>query len=102
MVNAAEAWYEGFFFRMCFLTARAVSQTDKDVERLMLPEAGIIRHRGKINSAINNAQRVKLLQQEHGSFAKYLWSFMPNGRPINNTWRCAAACSAELHIQYHL
>jgi 3-methyladenine DNA glycosylase Tag len=33
-------------------------QKGKDMERLMLPEAGIIRHRGKINSAIKNAQQV--------------------------------------------
>ncbi|MEI4481706.1 MULTISPECIES: DNA-3-methyladenine glycosylase I [unclassified Phyllobacterium] len=50
--------------------------TDKDVERL-LGNAGIIRHRGKINSAINNANRAIELVKETGSLAAYFWSFEP-------------------------
>jgi DNA-3-methyladenine glycosylase I len=50
--------------------------TDKDVERL-LANAGIIRHRGKINSAINNANRALELVRETGSLAAYFWSFEP-------------------------
>ena len=46
------------------------------VERL-LRDAGIIRHRGKIESAINNARRALEIAEQHGSLAKYFWSFEP-------------------------
>ncbi|HVW56543.1 MAG TPA: DNA-3-methyladenine glycosylase I [Rhizobiaceae bacterium] len=48
-----------------------------DVERL-LGDAGIIRHRGKIVSAINNARRALELIEEKGSLAAYFWSFEPD------------------------
>ncbi|KXU35235.1 3-methyladenine DNA glycosylase [Cephaloticoccus capnophilus] len=57
--------------------------TAVDVEHL-LGNAGIVRHRGKIESAINNARRVLALRQEYGSFAHYIWSYAPQaaqGRP---------------------
>jgi DNA-3-methyladenine glycosylase I len=47
-----------------------------DVEAL-LQNAGIIRHRGKIKSTINNAQRALALVEEKGSLANYFWSFEP-------------------------
>jgi DNA-3-methyladenine glycosylase I len=43
----------------------------------MLGDAGIIRHRGKIASAINNARRAIELIGEKGSLAAYFWSFEP-------------------------
>ena len=57
--------------------------TDEDVERLM-QDASIIRNRGKITSAISNAKLFIDIQKEFGSFDKYLYSFMPDGKPINN------------------
>jgi len=57
---------------------------DKDVERL-LNDAGIIRNRLKIAAAISNAKLFIEVQKEFGSFDKYLYSFMPDGQPINNT-----------------
>jgi DNA-3-methyladenine glycosylase I len=57
--------------------------TDEDVERLM-QDTSIIRNRGKITSAISNAKLFIAVQKEFGSFDKYLYSFMPNGVPINN------------------
>jgi DNA-3-methyladenine glycosylase I len=50
--------------------------TERDVERL-LGDAGIIRHRGKIESTINNAARALDIIAAHGSLASYLWSFVP-------------------------
>ena len=47
-----------------------------DVARL-LADAGIVRHRGKIEAVINNAQRLLELQRECGSFDVYLWRFAP-------------------------
>ena len=43
----------------------------------LLADAGIVRHRGKIVSTINNAQRVLELRQEFGSLAAYAWGFEP-------------------------
>ena len=55
---------------------------ERDVERL-LGDAGIVRHRGKIEAAINNAQRTQELRREAGSLAAFLWSFepRPDARP---------------------
>ncbi|MDG4887997.1 MAG: DNA-3-methyladenine glycosylase I [Mesorhizobium sp.] len=50
--------------------------TDKDVERL-LGNVGIIRHRGKIVSTINNAGRAREMADEFGSLAAWFWKFEP-------------------------
>ena len=47
-----------------------------DVRRL-LGDPGIVRHRGKIESAIANARRAAALREEFGSLAAYLWRFEP-------------------------
>ncbi len=52
---------------------------ERDVERL-LADAGIVRHRGKIEAVIKNAQRALELVQEQGSLARYIWSFEPRPR----------------------
>lgn len=58
-----------------------------DVTRL-LNDSGIVRHRGKIVSAINNAARALELQAEFGSLAAYAWSWEPPRaeRPAEVTW----------------
>jgi len=50
--------------------------TEKDVARL-LQDAGIVRHRGKIEAAINNAKRMQELVKTEGSLASYVWRFEP-------------------------
>ncbi|MCV2368609.1 DNA-3-methyladenine glycosylase I [Roseateles oligotrophus] len=47
-----------------------------EIERL-LQDAGIVRHRGKIEAVINNAQRCLELVAEQGSLARYIWQFEP-------------------------
>ncbi|MGI0149920.1 MAG: DNA-3-methyladenine glycosylase I [Thermoplasmata archaeon] len=54
--------------------------TQRDVTRL-LKNAGIVRNRLKIESAINNAQRFLEVQRECGSFDAYLWAFV-KGKPV--------------------
>jgi DNA-3-methyladenine glycosylase I len=51
--------------------------TEQDVERL-LGDAGIIRHRGKIEATINNAQRARELIEEQGTLSAYFWSWRPS------------------------
>ncbi|MEM8833840.1 MAG: DNA-3-methyladenine glycosylase I [Pseudomonadota bacterium] len=50
---------------------------EKKIEAL-LQNAGIIRHRGKIEAVINNAQQMNELLEEYSSFASYIWSFEPS------------------------
>jgi DNA-3-methyladenine glycosylase I len=68
-----------------FDVRKVAGYTDKDVERLMNDE-GIIRNRLKIISAISNAKLFIEIQKEFGSFDKYIWGFMPDGRPILNNF----------------
>lgn len=56
-----------------------------DVERL-LGDAGIVRHRGKIEATISNASRALELIEEAGSIAAFLWSFEPG--PADRPARC--------------
>jgi DNA-3-methyladenine glycosylase I len=51
----------------------------RDVNRL-LGDAGIVRHRGKIESAVNNAQRAETLIDEFGSLAAYVWQWEPDAK----------------------
>lgn len=67
--NFREA-FDGFDFE------RVARFAEADVERL-LTNAGIIRHRGKIVSTINNARRAVELAQEAGSLAAYFWRYEP-------------------------
>ena len=59
----------------------------RDVARL-LKDAGIVRHRGKIESTVNNARRARELVEERGSLASFFWSFEPPpaDRPRRLTW----------------
>jgi DNA-3-methyladenine glycosylase I len=59
----------------------------RDVNRL-LKDAGIVRHRGKIESTINNAKRAQELVDERGSLAAHFWSFEPDpkSRPKKLDW----------------
>jgi len=66
-----------------FDVEKVAAFNDEDVERL-LNDAGIIRNRLKIHAAISNAKLFIDVQKEFGSFDKYLYSFMPDGKPINN------------------
>jgi len=59
---------------------------ERDVERL-LGDAGIVRHRGKIESTVNNARRCVELVEAEGSLAAYVWRFEPDpaSRPARLT-----------------
>lgn len=65
----------------------------RDVKRL-LRDAGIVRHKGKIEAAIANAQAVLAVQEEAGSFDAYVWSFV-GGSPIKNRFRSLGELPAE-------
>ncbi|GAA5235879.1 DNA-3-methyladenine glycosylase I [Verticiella sediminum] len=62
------AAFDGFAFE------RIAHYTEHDVQRL-LADAGIVRHRGKIEAVINNASRALELVAECGSLAAYVWRY---------------------------
>lgn len=62
--------FDGFDF------IKVAKYTDKDIERLV-KDAGIVRHRGKIISTINNANQAQKIIEEFGSLSKYFWQFEP-------------------------
>ena len=62
-----------------FDPAKVARFTARDVTRLV-KDASIIRHRGKIESTINNARRALEVIDERGSLAAYVWSFTPPAR----------------------
>ena len=68
--DAFRAGFAGFDFE------RVARFTARDVERLVA-DASIVRHRGKIESTRNNAQRALELVGEFGSLAAYFWRFEP-------------------------
>lgn len=65
------AAFDGFDFE------KVARYGDREVERL-LGDAGIVRHRGKIEAAINNAQRACELVETEGSLAAYIWRYEPS------------------------
>ena len=70
-----------------FDAERVADYGEADVARL-LADAGIVRHRGKIASTINNASRLLDLRAEFGSLAAYVWRHEPDAhtRPTEPTW----------------
>ncbi|MEM7270898.1 MAG: DNA-3-methyladenine glycosylase I, partial [Pseudomonadota bacterium] len=71
-----------------------------DVARL-LGDAGIVRHRGKIESTINNAQRALELWNECGSLAAFVWRYAPEnasdpGQPAQSKTPESTALSKDL------
>lgn len=56
---------------------RIARWNERSVERL-LKDAGIVRHRGKIEATLNNARQARALRDEFGSLASFFWSFEPD------------------------
>jgi DNA-3-methyladenine glycosylase I len=85
--------FHGFDFR------RVARFTEKDVARL-LEDAGIVRHRGKIEAVINNAQRALELVKTEGSLAAFVWRYEaaePGAEPLTaSTSPESIALSKEL------
>ncbi len=56
--------------------------TDEDRDRL-LQDAGIIRHRGKIEAVINNAKRAQELVKRKGSLSAFIWRYEPKEEELS-------------------
>lgn len=76
ILNKRESFRAGF---ANFEVEKMARFDDADVARLVA-DAGIVRHRGKIVSAINNAQKAIALRDEFGSLAAYFWRHEPDAK----------------------
>jgi DNA-3-methyladenine glycosylase I len=83
------AAFAGFDFR------KVAGYGNDDVERL-LGDAGIVRHRGKIEAVINNAGRACELAEREGSLAAFLWRFEPVNDPAPPQSRSTSPASEAL------
>jgi len=82
-----------------FDPARLARFRAAQIERLLL-DPGIVRHRGKIESAVRNAGRALEMQRETGSLAGYLWSFAPaSGGSPRAVTTCAEAVALSRDLK---
>ncbi len=63
----------------------------------LLENPNIVRNRLKVNATVVNAQRVLEIQQEHGSFDAYIWSFV-EGKSIQNRWQQLSDVPAKTEL----
>ena len=73
---------------------RRVAQYDENKIEQLLADPGIIRNRRKIESTVTNARAFLDVQNEFGSFDRYIWSFV-GGKPIINAWKTLADIPAK-------
>jgi DNA-3-methyladenine glycosylase I len=71
-----------------------VARYNKRKVSALLADAGIVRNRAKIESAIKNAKAFLEVQEEFGSFDAYQWRFV-DGRPLQNHWRAIREIPAQ-------
>ncbi|AXT18379.1 DNA-3-methyladenine glycosylase I [Flavobacteriaceae bacterium AU392] len=64
---------------------KKIANYNQDKIDTLLEDAGIIRNKLKINATITNAQAFMKIQEEFGSFSKYIWNFV-DGKPIKNAF----------------
>jgi len=93
ILNKREAFRSAF---ANFDAERIARFGEADIARL-LADAGIVRHRGKIESTINNAKRVIELRAEFGSLRAYAWRFQPEpgSRPKRMTLAALRAMTSS-------
>jgi DNA-3-methyladenine glycosylase I len=90
ILNKRDAYRDAF---AGFDAAKVARFGPRDVARL-LADAGIVRNRLKIESALTNARAFLALQREFGSFDRYVWRFV-GGKPVQNRRRTLASIPAR-------
>jgi DNA-3-methyladenine glycosylase I len=74
--------------------ATRIARYGADKIELLLQNAGIVRNRLKLESTVVNAQKFIEVQDEFGSFSKFIWQFV-GGEPKQNAWRSPADVPAS-------
>lgn len=77
---------ENFRQAFDFFDYKKIANYDDDKIAELLQNAGIIRNKLKVNAAVSNAKAFIKIQEEFGSFSKYIWDFV-NGKPIKNSYK---------------
>ncbi len=77
---------EGYRNAFANFDVQKVAGFDEKKQEELRNNPEIIRNRLKIKSAINNARAFIKVQQEFGSFSKYIWAFVDH-KPIQNAWK---------------
>lgn len=84
---------EGYRSAFDGFDAERVANYDERKVAALLADPGIVRNRLKIGSAVSNARAFLAVQEEFGSFSKYIWDFV-DGTPIQHSWRSLAEIPA--------
>lgn len=71
--------FDGFDYK------KIADYSEEKIQEL-LQDAGIVRNKLKVRSAVSNAQAFLKIQEEFGSFSNYIWGFV-EGKPIQNRWK---------------
>lgn len=79
-----------------FNPATVANFNDEKIEELMKYE-GIIRNKMKIKASVNNAQKFIKIQEEFGSFTKYIWRFV-DYKPVINSWENESCVPAKTEL----
>lgn len=74
---------EGYRAAFAGFDPQRVAAFDEAAQAALLEDAGIIRNRAKIRAAVGNARAFRAVQEERGSFAELLWSFV-GGTPVDH------------------
>ena len=69
--------------------AKKIARYDRRKIRALLGDEGIVRNRLKISAAVQNAKAFLAVQNELGSFDRYIWQFV-GGKPRANAWKTIA------------
>ena len=77
---------EGYRRAFSNFNVKKVAKYDKKKIDALLNDESIIRNRLKVTSTVNNAKQFLKIQQEFGSFDKYLWGFV-NNKPLKNKFK---------------
>lgn len=96
ILNKREAFRAGFAH---FDIDKVAAFTEADIDRL-LADKGIVRHRGKVEAAINNARRAQELIKEAGSLAAFVWRYeTPDEAPPQSQTTSAAAIALSKDLK---
>ncbi len=88
--QAGLSWYtilkrrEGYRKAFANFDVNKVAAFTPEDEARLVEDTGIIRHKGKIAATVNNAKQFIAIQQEFGSFVKYIWAFVDNKVQVSN------------------
>jgi len=92
---------EGYRKAFANFDPEKVARFDEKKIASLLTDTGIIRNRQKIFSAVNNARKFIKIQNEFGSFDRYIWGFV-DGKPVINAWKTMRQLPASTSISDQL